>query len=449
MVTMLVAMIALTGCSSSDDGTSQDNIRIISFRVNTTKNAHAMHEGGRALAPSEDGKSITAAWTKGDKVLVYRDYNGQGNFALTDGPDGTLEAESDGKSTRLVGDIPVNQNGDMNRYLLMYPETGIDYGGQTGTLQSKDDPNNSIEKRYDIMLATIDVDLSNGQNFCDVDADFENQQAIVKFILQDADGNALNASKLTINANDIIMSRVINRGFNTNYGNELVITPLAPKSELYVAISGITNKDMSLTANVGDDTYMCFVPNATYENSKFYNRPMVLAKNPYVNIAEGDKGKVICSDGTVCTKDEATAAGKTPVALIFYVGNEVGVYSYNHGLAIALTDCAEEKISFDSAPTAASNYTPEAPAGGTGWTVPSEAQWNKFFDYCGGKGFDAVNKALTDVGGTGFKSGGFYWSSTSQDEYDGKGAIFYEGQDANITVAAKASGFLVRPIYVF
>ena len=55
--------------------------------------------------------------------------------------------------------------------------------------------------------------------------------------------------------------------------------------------------------------------------------------------SSADIGKVVCTDHTVyATVAEATAAGKTPVAMIAYVCEELGTPQYGKALAISLED---------------------------------------------------------------------------------------------------------------
>jgi len=59
---------------------------------------------------------------------------------------------------------------------------------------------------------------------------------------------------------------------------------------------------------------------------------------------------------------------------------------------------------------------------------------------------------MTNAGGTPFESGYFYWTSTEQDQYQGKGIIFYSDSDASTTIVSKTSTgstYKVRPIITF
>lgn len=180
-------------------------------------------------------------------------------------------------------------------------------------------------------------------------------------------------------------------------------------------------------------------------------------------------GKVVSTDGNCyASASAATAAGKTPCALIFYAGN-VGETdaTFRAGLAIALQDCSTThewgnkgteqdqsvfpNVSSISAANADLNgirktlamvnftgtdvsgreargfNSPAAPSYTSGWFLPTAGQWNLFLKYCGqeidtavwggfqhgASGTVTVNKALTDVGGTSFNGDTYgYWTSS-------------------------------------
>ena len=113
-----------------------------------------------------------------------------------------------------------------------------------------------------------------------------------------------------------------------------------------------------------------------------------------------DIGKVICSNGHIHNTVSAINCSGTPSAMIAYVGNQNGengtsAYSstYNHGLAIALSDAinssgdkqtssSSTKIVGSNAVTAGNNYKGAKPAGVT-WRLPSAYQWERMLIACG------------------------------------------------------------------
>ena len=148
-------------------------------------------------------------------------------------------------------------------------------------------------------------------------------------------------------------------------------------------------------------------------------------------------GWVIASNGLAYpTKAMAESVDATAVAMVAYVGpnnDDAGTGSYstsfNHGLAIALTDVSDtsgnpgaSKLSWDNAITAASAYTAGRPASSSAWMLPSAFQWRRMFEACGGTAFSSslsdgswscgsFRTLLTSCGG--YKvQGGHYWSCT-------------------------------------
>ena len=132
-----------------------------------------------------------------------------------------------------------------------------------------------------------------------------------------------------------------------------------------------------------------------------------------LNVSTEDIGKVLCADGSLyATKDEATAASKTPVAMIAYVED-------SKGLAIALEDESNTMI-WSTAITTAAAHTP-AVTGGT-WKLPSLLEWQQMFVGCGADLTPSeTSGAVTDylglrdkllaAGGNGFVEWS-YWTTT-------------------------------------
>ena len=156
----------------------------------TSDEKPAAPEGITAIRAAYEGEGAPSmSWKEGDQVSVFP------ASWLT--PLGTLTAAaSDDGSTSLTGDLTtlpaVNDN--LN---LLFPRATWDYTGQKGILLSDA---NSIEKEYDYALADVTVNSVTGNEIATTTANFQNQQAIVKFTLQDKGGNTINASSLNISA---------------------------------------------------------------------------------------------------------------------------------------------------------------------------------------------------------------------------------------------------------
>ena len=119
-------------------------------------------------------------------------------------------------------------------------------------------------------------------------------------------------------------------------------------------------------------------------------------------------GSVVTTDGNVyATVSDATTAGKTAVAMIAYVGSSTGDATYNHGLALALTD--ESSMAWEAAKTACTSKNTSAPVSSASWMLPSSNQWSTMG--ATGDTYTTLRDGFTSVGGSNLQSAD-YWSST-------------------------------------
>ena len=202
LAALLIASATFVACSSDDDIISENQQPVnptdkYTMTINASKGDDATT---RALSLS--GKTLSVKWANTDKVSVF-----PASSWLT--PLGTLTAAaSDNGSTSLTGDLTTAPTAG-DQLNLLFPRATWDYTGQTGVLTG----DNSIEKKYDYALANVEVASVDGNTINTTDAAFASQQAIVKFILQDNGGNAINASSLTVSAASNKL--VTGKGFNT------------------------------------------------------------------------------------------------------------------------------------------------------------------------------------------------------------------------------------------
>ena len=196
------------------------------------------------------GTTLKSTWTAGEEVTVY----GPGDQIL-----GTLTASTGGSSTTTL-------EGDLNEA----PEVGADltlkyrsnnYLTQKGTLDY-------IAANCDYALATVRVETVTEKHITTTPALFETQQAIVKFTLQDADGNAVAASQLLLN----------------NGGTTYTVNLDSASSTVYVAIPAFSNQTVTLSATAGTSYYDLSKADVTFENGKFYTITAQLRKQPVSSI---------------------------------------------------------------------------------------------------------------------------------------------------------------------
>ena len=135
---------------------------------------------------------------------------------------------------------------------------------------------------------------------------------------------------------------------------------------------------------------------------------------PAAEATAEDKGKLIGRDGRIYdTKDDAEDAGTTAVAKIIYIG-PTGHATYNHGLALALTD-EGWGMKWKAARDACSAKNTSTPVTGATWLLASKDQWDYMIDGAGS--YIALRDGFSSVGGSNLHWDN-YWSSTEHEDDD-------------------------------
>ena len=245
---MTVAVVAtalfMSSCNNNDPATPGE-ARTYHVSIKASKGTDTPANGPRrALSDPGDG-TLTATWAAGDEVKVY----------LWDTYLGTLTAQSAGANTTLSGDL--TGEFQVNDNLTLYYHGELDYTGQVGTLQD-------ISDNHDFASATVTIASIDGTTITTTeDAVFANSQTIVKFTLQNTDGDPLYASSLTITS-DYGMTLTIDPAHpENNTGGDLVIDPDDDTDEIWAAMyvsKGMGGIDypfvnLKLTATVGLSTF--------------------------------------------------------------------------------------------------------------------------------------------------------------------------------------------------
>lgn len=198
----------------------------------------------KALAIS--GSNIAATWGEGETVSVY-------NLTKEKALGGTLAPSATGSaSTTLTGTV----TGDIEKGdVLVLSFRSASYNSQDGTLAY-------IAANCDYAKDSVSVTAVDGSsNVSTENAQFWNQQAIVKFTLKDDCANTINATSLTVThgTNTLALSGIPAATYETN-GAGVV----------YVAIPGFDSENISLTAVAGDKTYTFEKAGVSFTNGSFY-----------------------------------------------------------------------------------------------------------------------------------------------------------------------------------
>lgn len=245
---MVVAGAAMTSCQKEEAITGKFNMT-----VKATKG------GGNTKALSLDDSTLNATWTVGERVTVHNDTK---NADL----EGYLEAQSAGSSTTLGGTLTGTvAEGDELTLKFCSPN----YSTQDGTLTGNA---TSIDKVCDYATATVNVTSVGNGKISTGNANFVNQQAIVKFtLLKMADNNALNVTQLVVNDGT----------------NDYTITPASATNVLYVAIPATTTVNLRSPID-GAITYFYEKTGASLVAGQFYNITVKMSRE--VNLANIDEG---------------------------------------------------------------------------------------------------------------------------------------------------------------
>lgn len=206
LAALLIVSATFVACTNDDNIIDEPQQPAATGTYTMTVNAQKGGDDATTRALALDGKTLNASWAVGEEVTVY---NNTKKAQL----DGTLKAQSDGSSTTLKGSLTGTiENGDE----LILHFNSANYASQSGTLDY-------IAANCDFAEASITVSSVDGENnvIPTSAASFVNQQAIVKFILKDKEGNDLNVSNLTISAGS---NRLVSAGGYRGSGEKTYYT---------------------------------------------------------------------------------------------------------------------------------------------------------------------------------------------------------------------------------
>ncbi len=236
---MMVAAMVLAGASMVSCSKDEAVAGKYKMSIRATK------AGNNSKELSVYGNTLDAKWAIDEQVEVYK------TVAEEEIHLGTLRAQGEGYSTTLDGEIEgeINEND-----VLTLKFCSSNYDSQNGTLEY-------IASHCDYAVATVTVSsiqnehIETEQNW----VEFENKQAIVKFILKDNTGSAIYPTKLVVKCGADKYTITPEQGVNSN------------TNVMFVALPDVTGKTVNLFATRGNNIYYFRTPNAvTLANGQYY-----------------------------------------------------------------------------------------------------------------------------------------------------------------------------------
>ena len=322
-VIALIASTTFVACSNDDsiiENQQPAGAQTYTMTINATKGSDDANVKANTRALSLDEMTsphtLNATWAVGEAVTVY-------NVTKSADLSGTLTAQYDGESTTLKGELTGTiENGDVLKLKFLSP----DYSTQEGTLEY-------IAANCDYAEANVTVTDASTPSVTTTDADFVNQQAIVKFTLKKkADNSDLEIPAAT--------------AFTVSDGTtDYTVTPASATDELFVAIPGISSKTVTLVATDGEDYYYYQKTGVTFDNSQYYAIGVKMEKSDLarpltfeaktagatVTFSKGSSftGTVQCStDGGKTWSDYSSAISLANVGdKVMFRGNNSAYYS--------------------------------------------------------------------------------------------------------------------------
>ena len=267
---LMMVAAALVGCSQEEQPNVVEQPEVIeqpetpttyTMTVTATKSNDALT---RALSLGNDGSTLNAMWKAGEKIQVASPNLETNSIEEI----GTLTAQSDGTTTTFTGTLDKAPTEGYN-ILLTYPKYFFDYTGQKGTLDD-------IAANYDYVSGIVkatDWTIEDGVITTNTPVEFTNIPAIVRFILQDKDGNDIEASSLNI-------SDEKNSIYKDEYTHgDITITPENPASEIWAAVCSRSNINITLTATTEQgDVYTYTKSVVRFTQGQFYSITVKMTK---------------------------------------------------------------------------------------------------------------------------------------------------------------------------
>ena len=506
----LMAALALTfaACSSDDKDIQNPAQTAKGEGITITATLAPKDAGATTRAVSEGTDEIVVEWAVDEHIAILYDKDG------AQMADATIKSvDSETKAATIEFSVETG-TADNTACTLVYPYSAAkdDKSGvkDAATLLATQD--GTLSANLDVRVGAGTIKTSTPS--LDVTTQPAAQFAIFKFTLEGPSIDATHPLVIKDNSNKTITT----------------ITPASTATSVYVAMPAAASTTYKFIVDTDDNKYLKS-GTATIVAGNYYQTTLTMTGRYPLAMASAtadDLGSLLASDGKIyATGAAATAASTTAIGVIAYLGtdnftengtNVGGSPFVGHGLVLCLKNAAsaiawstesvskflgqevtnvdglkrttnvsgytntatlttdEEIAAKYPAAKAAKNYTGlTAPAGTTGWFLPSAQQWVKMIEGLGGltdgaplwtswfdtshKGADKWKAALSKAGPGNYDSmtsaDRYYWSSSEQNgsaavylrldaRRTGDGYGFYWG-DRGKLIAEN----LVRPVLAF
>ena len=201
-------------------------------------------------------------------------------------------------------------------------------------------------------------------------------------------------------------------------------------------VKALKEGETKVTAKAGEKTAECKVTVAATAE----------AYTMAANATAGDVGKLICTDGHIHTYSADAACTKSRVAMIIYVGSSTGDATYNHGLALALTNESSSTMKWNNAKTACTNKNTSATVKSASWMLPSRTQWETMG--ATSSTYKTLRNGFKSVGGSNLGPLN-YWSSTEFEDDSNKAWLFHFSNGSWYEYPKDYEGSVVRACLAF
>jgi hypothetical protein len=397
----MTAALVMTACTSDDNtvetpAAPQAEVKTIPYSV-------TVGQGGDAAATraTVDNDMKTLKFAAGDKLYVFDGISVvKGVLTLKSGDEGKSSGATFEGSLSYTGDEPA-ANLELNAVLVGSKSKLskiTDDGLSTGTY-----PTTSYCD--DVATAVEEWSWLGGTGtYGEKSFTLSQSTAFLNFVITFDDGTAAGTtlSAVVSNNGSVIATADVTTKTDT-YGNVVAE---------FVLPFDTGNKLRGATVTMGDKEAISFGGDNQKLLGKVYNvkRTYAAAYTMAANAVAGtDEGKLICTDGHIHAYNADAACTKSRVAKIIYIGSSTGDATYNHGLALALTDENSDGMVWNNAKTACTNKNTSATVKNASWMLPSRNQWETMG--ATNSTYTTLRDGFDSVDGTNLKQN-YYWSST-------------------------------------